>query len=198
MSELRFMDLIIERENETITKITKAGVVIWPVEAHTITYDGHLPKVMDIHTANTTQIGGAHYQSADATGKCPKCSAPIQHWDWSHNLKGLEYAATKYIARWRDKGGLESLKKAVHYIQKIIEIHFPGVVVSVNIGTLPSEKQRTSEAYGTESAGKEAKGSTGLDASKSKNPACVGTEPWMKSSQIPCSCWACVWVRNQG
>lgn len=82
--------------------------------------------------ANDSMVGGNHYKESDAVGTCPHCRRPIEHWDWSHNLRGLEYAITKYIARWRSKGGLESLKKAIHYTQKLIEIHFPGVVVRVD------------------------------------------------------------------
>lgn len=62
-------------------------------------------------TANKKQIGGKHYQSA------------YQHWDWvlDNDLSYLEGCATKYIVRWRDKGGVEDLKKAAHYIEKLIE-----------------------------------------------------------------------------
>ncbi|MGL6008048.1 MAG: DUF3310 domain-containing protein [Culicoidibacterales bacterium] len=28
----------------------------------------------------------------------------------------------KYLSRWRDKNGVEDLKKAMHYIEKLIEI----------------------------------------------------------------------------
>ena len=30
--------------------------------------------------------------------------------------------AIKYLTRWRDKGGIEDLRKAKHYIEKLIEI----------------------------------------------------------------------------
>ena len=148
-------DLVIERRGATVTKVTKNGVVLWPQERHTApmltdSQKQQLAKerewlaqgdAIELHKrqiafesgskANTRQEGGSHYQKSDATGTCPKCGSTIQHWDWSHNLRGLEYAATKYIARWRDKDGLNSLKKAIHYLQKLIEIHFPDVVVNV-------------------------------------------------------------------
>lgn len=77
-------------------------------------------------SANDSQVGGDHYQGKDAAiGKCPNCGGPIQHWDWAASLRGLEYAATKYLARWQQKDGLNSLKKVMHYTQKIIETHFP-------------------------------------------------------------------------
>jgi hypothetical protein len=63
--------------------------------------------------ANARQVGGAHYQSN------------YQHWDLvlKTGMGYLEGNATKYIARWRKKNGLEDLKKAEHYINKLIEVH---------------------------------------------------------------------------
>lgn len=63
-------------------------------------------------TANERQVGGAHYQ-----GK------PTQHWDFAlqRDLGYLEGQITKYIARWRDKNGLQDLEKDEHYLQKLIE-----------------------------------------------------------------------------
>lgn len=61
--------------------------------------------------AHVEQVGGDHYQ------------AQYQHWDWSAEtgLGCLEYAATKYIARWGKKPGegVEGLRKAITYLQKI-------------------------------------------------------------------------------
>jgi len=68
--------------------------------------------------ANDMQVGGKHYQK------------PIQHWDWAGAL-GLDYfqgAITKYIARWKEKNGLEDLKKAQHYLTKYIELVEAGVI----------------------------------------------------------------------
>jgi hypothetical protein len=84
-------------------------------------------------SANNVQMGGDHYQSKDAAiGKCPNCGGPIQHWDWAMSLRGLEYAATKYLGRWWLKDGLNSLKKVMHYTQKLIETHFPGTKVTLS------------------------------------------------------------------
>lgn len=95
--------------------------------------------------ANEKQVGGTHYQDVNATGVCPHCRGPIQHWDWASALPGLEYAATKYLARWRLKKPLESLEKVLHYVQKIIEQNFPGVEVSVKITRL-DQVSATAEA----------------------------------------------------
>jgi len=64
-------------------------------------------------TANDIQHGGTHYK-----GKA------IEPWDYvaANGLGFFEGNAIKYLTRWRDKGGIEDLKKAQHYIQKLIEI----------------------------------------------------------------------------
>ena len=63
-------------------------------------------------TANNRQIGGEHYRSA------------MQHWDlvYAADLNYYEGNATKYLARHRKKNGRQDLEKAIHYIDKLIEI----------------------------------------------------------------------------
>jgi hypothetical protein len=63
-------------------------------------------------SANETQVGGDHYKMAYET------------WDVIHAW-GLGYFdgnAVKYLSRWRKKGGVQDLKKAAHYIDKLIEL----------------------------------------------------------------------------
>lgn len=62
--------------------------------------------------ANDRQHGGTHYQK------------PIQPWDYvaANGLGFFEGNAIKYLSRWRDKGGIEDLRKAQHYVEKLIEI----------------------------------------------------------------------------
>lgn len=63
--------------------------------------------------ANYIQHGGTHYK-----GK------KIEPWDYivANGIGFLEGNAIKYLSRWRDKGGIEDLKKAMHYVQKLIEV----------------------------------------------------------------------------
>jgi hypothetical protein len=70
--------------------------------------------VEDECKANAKQVGGAHY-SVKA----------IQPWDYiiANDLGYLEGNVVKYVSRWKDKGGIEDLKKAQHYLQKLIETH---------------------------------------------------------------------------
>jgi hypothetical protein len=68
--------------------------------------------------ADSTQVGGSHYTSKS-----------IQPWDamraWmsKEEFAGfLRGNAIKYLARCNDKGGVEDLRKARHYIDKLIEL----------------------------------------------------------------------------
>lgn len=65
-------------------------------------------------SANNKQVGGTHYKQGGE-----------EHWDRVHRL-GMNYwqaAATKYIERCYLKGKpIEDLQKAVHYLEKLIEI----------------------------------------------------------------------------
>lgn len=63
--------------------------------------------------ANATQIGGGHYKKLK-----------FETWDVIADW-GLGYFdgnAVKYLSRWRNKGGVEDLRKARHYIDKLIEM----------------------------------------------------------------------------
>lgn len=67
-----------------------------------------------VKTANERQVGGSHYREA---GK-------IQHWDVAA-LLDLDYyqgQITKYVCRWKRKGGLQDLEKARHFLDKYIEL----------------------------------------------------------------------------
>ena len=66
-----------------------------------------------IQRADDTQIGGSHYK--DKT---------IQPWDYiiANDLGYLEGNVVKYISRWKNKNGIEDLKKAQHYLAKLLEV----------------------------------------------------------------------------
>jgi hypothetical protein len=48
----------------------------------------------------------------------------MQPWDYiiANNLNYLEGNIVKYVSRWRQKGGVEDLRKAKHYLEKLIEV----------------------------------------------------------------------------
>jgi len=62
--------------------------------------------------------------SANNTGPGHYKDKPIQPWDFivSNNLGYLEGNVVKYISRWREKGGVDDLRKAKHYSEKLIEV----------------------------------------------------------------------------
>lgn len=63
--------------------------------------------------ANEIQEGGRHYKEM-----------AIQTWDYiiANNIGYMEGNVIKYVSRWKDKGGIEDLKKARHYLDKLIEV----------------------------------------------------------------------------
>ena len=62
--------------------------------------------------ANDRQVGGNHYKGG------------IQHWDYiiSNEIPYMEAQIIKYVTRWRDKNGIEDLRKAHHFLEKLIEV----------------------------------------------------------------------------
>lgn len=69
--------------------------------------------------AEDTQVGGTHYASKKVQ-PWHAMEAWMTHDQFSGFLRGN---AIKYLARCDDKGGLEDLKKARHYLDKLIEFH---------------------------------------------------------------------------
>jgi hypothetical protein len=68
-------------------------------------------------SAEDTQVGGTHY-----TSKAIQPWAAMQAWMTREQFAGfLRGNAIKYLARCDDKGGVEDLQKAQHYINKLIE-----------------------------------------------------------------------------
>ena len=65
-------------------------------------------------TPNDIQVGGSHYKEQD-----------IQPWDAIHawELGFFSGNVVKYVARHHKKGGVDDLRKARHYLDKLIELH---------------------------------------------------------------------------
>jgi len=66
---------------------------------------------MTTQDANAVQVGGDHYQTE------------IQPWDYiiANEIGYLEGNVIKYVSRYKKKGGVADLRKAQHYLQKLIE-----------------------------------------------------------------------------
>lgn len=62
--------------------------------------------------ASNEQVAGDHYK---------KCS--IQPWDYTiaNDLDYFQGSIIKYVTRWKDKGWVEDLYKARHFLDKYIE-----------------------------------------------------------------------------
>jgi len=62
---------------------------------------------------NSRQVGGDHYK-----GKT------VQPWDFiaANELGFFEGNVVKYVTRWKDRGGVQDLHKARHYLDKLIEV----------------------------------------------------------------------------
>jgi hypothetical protein len=60
-----------------------------------------------------TQVGGSHYKTLK-----------IQPVEYIHanNISYFEGCVIKYVTRWRNKNGIEDLKKAKHFIELLIEL----------------------------------------------------------------------------
>ena len=72
---------------------------------------GHHPDQW-LESATNQQVGGDHYKSMK-----------IQPFEYIHeNGIGFgEGCVIKYVSRWRQKGGVEDLKKARHFLDMLIE-----------------------------------------------------------------------------
>ena len=63
-------------------------------------------------SVNDKQVGGTHYTHQS-----------YQHWDFAVDIAGNDFylkgCASKYVVRYKDKNGIEDLRKALHYLEKI-------------------------------------------------------------------------------
>ena len=71
------------------------------------------PLKAEVLGANADQIAGKHYKNKT-----------VQPWDYiaANELGYFEGNIVKYVSRWRDKGGVDDLRKARHYLDKLIEL----------------------------------------------------------------------------
>jgi hypothetical protein len=65
-------------------------------------------------SALTKQVGGSHYRD--------KGIQPIIYIH-ANDLGFCEGNVVKYVTRWRDKNGVADLKKAIHYLELLIELN---------------------------------------------------------------------------
>lgn len=63
-------------------------------------------------SALDVQVGGGHYKKLKIQ--------PVEY-IMANNIPYMEGNVVKYCTRWRDKGGVQDLEKAMHYLQMLIE-----------------------------------------------------------------------------
>lgn len=63
------------------------------------------------------QIGGRHYK---------KLKIQTVEYVHANGIGYFEGNVIKYVTRWRDKGGLDDLEKAKHYLELLIEFERDG------------------------------------------------------------------------
>lgn len=63
------------------------------------------------------QEGGNHYKT--------KTVQPVEYC-MANSIGFMEGSVIKYVTRWRDKGGIEDLKKARHFLDMLIEWELKG------------------------------------------------------------------------
>jgi hypothetical protein len=63
-------------------------------------------------SALKVQVGGDHYSKLGIQ--------PVEY-IMKNNIPFVEGSVIKYVTRWRSKNGVEDLKKAVHFLQILIE-----------------------------------------------------------------------------
>lgn len=65
------------------------------------------------NTPLKSQVGGDHYKHMK-----------IQWVEFVHanNMPAIEAMVLKYLLRWRQKNGIEDLRKAKHYLEMLIEL----------------------------------------------------------------------------
>lgn len=81
--------------------------------AHTVKYTEAKAPPLVTHSALDRQIGGTHYKKYKIQ--------PIEYIH-ANRIGFAEGNAIKYITRWRDKGGVADLQKAIHVLEVLIEL----------------------------------------------------------------------------
>ncbi len=69
------------------------------------------------------QVGGAHYR---------KYAIQPAEYNARNGLSFLAGNVIKYVTRYKDKGGAEDIRKAMHYLELILEFEYPALLSNNN------------------------------------------------------------------
>jgi hypothetical protein len=67
-------------------------------------------------SASNNQVGGNHYKKYKIQ--------PVEY-TIANNLSFLAGNVIKYVTRYKDKGGAEDIRKAMHYLELILQFEYP-------------------------------------------------------------------------
>ena len=76
---------------------------------------GDVELAQELGKASSQQVGGDHY-----------CNMAIQPAEYAqhNNLNFIEGCVVKYVSRHRNKNGAEDIKKAIHFLNLLLEIEY--------------------------------------------------------------------------
>lgn len=69
-------------------------------------------------SAEQDQVGGSHYKSLKIQ--------PMRY-SMANGLNACQATVIKYVTRYKEKGGIEDLRKAIHCIELLIEFEQEGL-----------------------------------------------------------------------
>jgi len=111
-------------DNQTLTFVTSEAAFSDEYETLQLVYDiglDNTPAQPASASPLETQIGGGHYT---------KLRIQPMVYSMANGLDACQHTAIKYVTRFRDKGGVEDLRKAQHVIDMLIDFEvngFPGL-----------------------------------------------------------------------
>lgn len=105
MLERRLNDATPDEWNSLRIKPQQATLLRRSLENDDDSIPEHRPEE---NNALQAQIGGNHYKKLKIQ--------PVEY-IMANNLGFCEGSAIKYITRWRDKGGVQDIDKAIHFLQ---------------------------------------------------------------------------------
>lgn len=76
---------------------------------------GDVELAQELGNASSKQVGGDHY-----------CQMAIQPAEYAqiNNLNFIEGCVVKYVSRHKKKNGAEDIKKAIHFLNLLLEIEY--------------------------------------------------------------------------
>lgn len=99
------LDMVVGEDGTLYFACTSDGALLQP-------YSAPEPTIKVAKSVWETQVGGSHYKDM-----------PIQPFQFSmaNKLDPMQHTAIKYVSRFRVKGGIEDLRKAIQTIELLIQ-----------------------------------------------------------------------------